>query len=214
MSKVEVKENLLHGSGQINQTPEVEFHPTESQDQVTEDDGPDYSVDHLSAVVRPVALTMILSSLTVAKIRDPNTDSALGNGLSVYLVYNEGTNANQSSGEILGQAAINALVIVSVICAATFVLVGCYYFRCLKLMLAYLVFACINLLGFSGGFLVYSALLVYRVPIDLITLGILMYNFAVGGAIAVFWQKGIPRYYARILNCHFCYYGLAINQVA
>ena len=116
--------------------------------------------------------------------------------------------------------------------AATFVLVACYYFRCLKLMLAYLIFACVplrarspaagprrgiarwrchhagdagtlpprhprscvNLLGYSGGFMVISAVTVYGVILDYVTLALVMANFALGGAVAVFWQKGCPRW--------------------
>jgi len=94
---------------------------------------------------------------------------------------------------VIGQALVNALVIVSVICGATFVLVLCYYFRCLKLMLAYLVFASVNLLGYSGGFMVVSAIQVWHVTADWVTFGFVMYNFAIAGAIAVYWQKGVPR---------------------
>jgi Presenilin len=158
-----------------------------------EDDG--YTLEHLSAVIRPVAVTMILASLAVGQIRDPQQDAALSQGLSSYLVYQESSNSGggTSSGQQLGEALINALVIVCVICAATFVLVMCYYFRCIKLMIGYLIFASINLLGYSGGFLVISAIQVAQLPVDWITLAFIMYNFAIAGAIAVFWQKGIPR---------------------
>lgn len=114
-----------------------------------------------------------------------------------YLVYNQGGSSGGggggSSGEQIGQALVNAIVIVSVICAATFVLVLCYYFRCIKLMVAYLIFASVNLLGYSGGFMVVTAITVYRGIVDWPTLVFVMYNFAIAGAVAVFWQKGIPR---------------------
>ncbi len=34
---------------------------------------------------------------------------------------------------------------------------------------------------------------VWRIIFDWGTLGFLMYNFAVGGVVSVFWQKGVPR---------------------
>lgn len=155
-----------------------------------------YGVDHLSAVMRPVMITMLLASLTVANIRDASQDAALSSGLSMYLVYDEGGSGggDQSAGAAFGQAAINAIVIVSVICAATFILVMCYYYRCIKLMIGYLVFACANLLGYSGGFMVVTAVQRYQVILDWATLAFLMWNFAVVGVVAVFWQKGIPRW--------------------
>lgn len=116
----------------------------------------------------------------------------------MYLVYDENSNSNSndnsnSTGTMIGQAAINALVIVSVICGATFILVACYYFRCLKLMIGYLIFACANLLGYTGGFMVYTAIQRYQIIFDWVTLAFIMYNFAIGGVVAVFWQKGVPR---------------------
>jgi hypothetical protein len=173
-----------------------EYAPDDDDDD-GEDGGGGYSVDHLSAVIRPVALTMILAALAVSKIRDPAQDAAISSGLSMYLVYNEGSSGGSgggNTGDQIGQAIVNAVVIVCVIAVATFVLVACYYFRCLKLMIAYLIFACINLLGYSGGFMVMSAVTVYQGILDYLTLALLMFNFAVGGAVAVFWQKGSPRY--------------------
>ena len=125
---------------------------TGAYDEDDEDDDDGYGVDHLSAVIRPVAITMVLSSLAVAYVRDPTQDTAVSSGLSMYLVYNEGgSGGGSSTGDMIGQAIVNAVVIVCVIAAATFVLVACYYFRCLKLMVAYLIFACINLLGYRWG---------------------------------------------------------------
>jgi len=60
-------------------------------------------------------------------------------------------------------------------------------------MVGYLIFASVNLLGYSGGFMAISAIQLLHWPVDWLTLAIVMYNFAIGGAVAVFWQKGIPR---------------------
>lgn len=109
------------------------------------------------------------------------------------MVYQETPGSGQSAGSQLGQALINALVIVGVICAATFVLVLCYYFRCLKVMVGYLIFASVNLLGYSGGFMVLTALTVWHIRADWFTFVFIMYNFAIAGVVSVFWQKGIPR---------------------
>jgi presenilin 1 len=132
----------------------------------------------------------------VGQIRQPQQDAAISAGLSTYLVYQEGGGGGGGGGggaAQFGEALVNALVIVGVICAATFVLVLCYYFRCLKLMIGYLIFASVNLLGYSGGFMAISAIQLAQWPVDWASLVFVMYNFAIGGAVAVFWQKGIPR---------------------
>jgi hypothetical protein len=58
----------------------------------------------------------------VGQIRQPQQDAAISAGLSSYLVYQEGSGSSASSGGAqFGQALVNALVIVGVIAAATFV---------------------------------------------------------------------------------------------
>lgn len=130
----------------------------------------------------------------MAQIRDESSDDAFSQGMNMYLVYGSGSSdANQGTGASLGQAVINAIVIVCVIAAATFILVACYYFRCLKLMTGYLLFASLNLLGYTGGFMVVTFLNRFNVRFDWFTLVFLMWNFAAGGVISIFWKKGIPR---------------------
>lgn len=167
-----------------------------------------YSLDHLAAVVRPVMITMVLASLAVMYVRDQS--SGVSSGLSSYLVYSDSSTAtggggggssggggsgggSSPTGSDISNALINALVIVAVVCGATFVLVACYYFRCLKIMLGYLMLAMTMLLGYTGTFLVSTALTVWEVPADWVTLAFIMGNFAVVGVWSVFYQKGVPR---------------------
>ena len=186
-------------------TDEAEEVVLGEEDGESEDDDPVYSIHHLSAVIWPVMVTMAFATAAVANIRDPVVDAQLQGGISTYLVYNGGSSSggsgsgdnggsSASAGTQFGEAAINALVIVCVICAATFGLVACYYFRCLKLLLAYLMLASTMLLGYSGGFMVYTAIRVYKVVIDLPTFLFIMWNFAITGVVAIYWQQGIPRY--------------------
>ena len=56
-------------------------------------------------------------------------------------------------------------------------------------MIGYLIFASASLLGYSGGFVVMTAFEVFDVRISWPTFVFLMYNFAIVGVVAVFWQK-------------------------
>lgn len=58
-----------------------------------------------------------------------------------------------------------------------------------QLMVGYLIFASANLLGYTGGFVVLTALEVYNTVLDWPSFVFLMYNFAIVGVVAVFWQK-------------------------
>eukprot|EP01138_Halocafeteria_seosinensis_P015973 gb/GECG01016301.1/.p1 GENE.gb/GECG01016301.1/~~gb/GECG01016301.1/.p1 ORF type:complete len:548 (+),score=64.56 gb/GECG01016301.1/:1-1644(+) len=176
-------------------------------------DGPSYSADHLAAVMKPVAVTMALASFVVANVQEPEGEGSISEGLNTYLVFNEdsggdsggggggggsggdgGSGGSSSpSGTVIGEAVINALVIVGVITVATFLMVLLYKYRCFKCMVGYLIFASAMLLGYSGGFVAFTAIRVYNIRIDWFTFVFLMYNFAIVGVIAVFWQKGVPR---------------------
>jgi presenilin 1 len=156
-----------------------------------------YGVDSLAAVLRPVMVTMLLASLAVVYVRDP-TASATGSGVSSYLVFSDSSTASGGggsapSGGAIGEALINALVIVGVVCGATFALVLCYYFNLTRLMTAYLALAMTMLLGYSGGTLVYTAIGLWRVSIDWVTFAVLMFNFSAVGVFSIFWQRGVPR---------------------
>ena len=59
----------------------------------------------------------------------------------------------------------------------------------LQCMIGYLIFASASLLGYSGGFVVMTAFEVFDVRISWPTFVFLMYNFAIVGVVAVFWQK-------------------------
>jgi hypothetical protein len=71
-------------------------------------------------------------------------------------------------------------------------------------MIGYLIFASANLLGYTGGYVVYTALQVYNVILDWPTFVFVMFNFAGAGVVAVFWQKvrvcsaGLPCFFQAV----------------
>jgi len=63
----------------------------------------------------------------------------------------------------------------------------------MKILVGYMVVASCLLLGFLGAQMFNVAIQKYKLEIDWITYICFMYNFAIVGTIAVFYQKGIPR---------------------
>lgn len=64
----------------------------------------------------------------------------------------------------------------------------------MKCLIGYMVFASTALLGFLGSQMFMVAIQKYRIPLDWLTFVFVMYNFAITGVIAVFYQKGVPTY--------------------
>ncbi|CBN74004.1 conserved unknown protein [Ectocarpus siliculosus] len=150
-----------------------------------------YSANSFMAVVKPVTLCMTLSAfITVSLYSD--AEGATNSALSVYEVYDESTTTLDPSSVRLGKSFVNALIIVLVLAAATFVIVWMYWMRCMRCLVGYMAMSSAVLLGVMGGAVWAAALEVYQLPCDAFTYYGVLWNFAVVGVVAIFYQKGIP----------------------
>ena len=133
---------------------------------------------------------MILSSLAVMYINTEESKEMGEDALGMYQVFTISDDA--SSATSLGLSLVNALIIVTVIGAMTFVIVLLYKYRCMKCLLGYMCFATTVLLMFLGGNMFTVAINKYHISIDKISYWFTMYNFAIVGTLAIFYQKGVP----------------------
>jgi len=73
------------------------------------------------------------------------------------------------------------------IVVVTILFVILYKYRCLKLIFAWLIGSTGMLLGLFGALFFYFLLDSYNIPFDWISFSFLIWNFMVGGLIAIFW---------------------------
>lgn len=150
-----------------------------------------YSSSSYYAIAKPVTLTMILAALTVCFVNNDQTraqgEAAMA---TAYQVWNVDSG---STGSALAMSLANAFVMVSVICAMTFVVVLLYRFKFMKFLIGYMIICSGTLLGILGGNLLTTAISIYNVPVDVISFYFFMFNFAFVGVIAVFWGQGVPK---------------------
>jgi presenilin 1 len=159
-----------------------------------------YSANSFHAIARPVSFTMILAALAAVYINDEETMAAEeAQFAESYQVWDldSGGGGGSWSKNLLASVG-NAFVMVLVIAAMTFGIVLLYKYRCMKILIGYMVFSSASLLGVLGDYLSTLAIEIYRIPIDVISYNISIYNFAVVGVIAIFYQKGIPSYVTQI----------------
>ncbi|GLE05237.1 hypothetical protein PINS_up014237 [Pythium insidiosum] len=154
-----------------------------------------HSIGSFSAVVWPVTVTMLFASFVSINVVDPATAEALANA---YLVYGPDDDEDASDGTKFEQALVNALVIVSFFLVATFVIVACYKYNFNRMLVGYMMFSSAMLLGMLGGNIVLISISQLDIVVDAFTFWIVMYNFAVVGVVAVFYQKGTPTWLAQI----------------
>ncbi|KAL3769006.1 hypothetical protein ACHAWO_006772 [Cyclotella atomus] len=149
-----------------------------------------YGASSFHAIVKPVSLTMLLSSLAVIYINTDESKAIGEEALGMYQAFDISDDA--SSATSLGLSLINALIIVTVIGAMTFVIVLLYKYRCMICLMGYMILATTVLLMFLGGNMFTVAINKYQLEIDKISYWFTMYNFSVVGTLAIFYQKGMP----------------------
>lgn len=156
-----------------------------------------YAFNAFWATLKPVAASLVLASLVVLYIQSDKIARDNQSALKVYELsdddYNTDDETEQDSNSTkLGKSFVNAIVIVCVLALVTFVLVFCYWMRCMKFLMGYMIFSSGVLLGLLGGLIWFTALLRWDVAMDSYTFYTVLYNFAIVGVIAIFYQKGIP----------------------
>lgn len=160
-----------------------------------------YSANSFHAITRPVSLTMILAAMAAVYI---NNEETMAEGeaqfAQSYQVWDldSGSGGNGTWSKNLLASIGNAFVMVLVIAAMTFGIVFLYKYRCMKILIGYMVFSSASLLGVLGDYMTSIAVEIYRIPIDVISYNFSIYNFAVVGVTAIFYQKGIPSYITQL----------------
>lgn len=154
-----------------------------------------YSSASYHAIAIPVSITMILSALAVAYI---NTDESMQQGeqalSGTYEAFDNTAGGEATIAQTLGISLLNALIIVCVIGALTFGIVLLYKYRCMKILVGYMIFSSAMLLGFLGGVMFDVAINKWELNIDQFSFYFILWNFAIVGTTSIFWQKGIPKY--------------------
>lgn len=173
-----------------------------------------YSSSSFHAIARPVSLTMVLAALSAVYINNDETkEMGEEQFASAYNVWQIDNSAESSAGRNLAASIGNALVMVCVIATMTFGIVFLYKYRCMKFLIGYMVFSSASLLGVLGDYMGSIAIEIYRIPIDVISYYLLMYNFAIVGVTAIFYQKGIPNSVTQIYLGEFSLFSLTRANV-
>jgi len=135
---------------------------------------------------------MVLSALAVVYI---NTEETLAQGAQqMAAAYQVWDIDSYSVGKSIAYSLANSLIMVTVICLMTFVIVLLYRNNCMKCLIGYMIVCSTTLLGFLGGHMYWVAIQIYRLPVDKFSYYLVLWNFAVVGVLAVFMGAVVPKY--------------------
>jgi len=175
-------EPLLQGGGDIEQGAGG----SDPDDELTAEDMLS-SADSFVTLISPVFTTMVLASLAVVYINDGANGGTTYQGLTTLpVIYKE--DGTGTTGEQLGHALVNALLIVGIVIGFTTLLVVLYYYKCMKIIIGWLLLSTGMLLGLSTQYMVQIGLAVYSVPTDMLTYYFFFWNYAVVGTMAIFYE--------------------------
>lgn len=136
---------------------------------------------------------MVLSALAVVYINNEDTIEQGQQQMSeAYQVWK--IDEDEGMWTNVAMSLANGLVMVSVICLMTFVIVLLYKYECMIFLIGYMMFCSTSLLGFLGGHMWWVAIQIYHLPIDKLSYFLGLWNFATVGVLAVFYGKVVPKF--------------------
>lgn len=151
----------------------------------------EHSMNSFHVILKPVSLTMVLAALASEYITGPSDPSLPSSRPDWSYVAPD---SSDTTTQKLGASLMFCLAIIGVFGVVTFGIVLLYKYKCLKCLIGFLIFSSAMLLGFMGYLMWRTAIETWEWVFSWATILFVVYNNAVVGVIAIFYQHGIPSF--------------------
>ncbi|XP_034938665.1 presenilin-1 [Chelonus insularis] len=173
--------SFFGGSRGLPQHPGHGDDPGDGYQQEEIEEGLKYGATHVIKLFVPVSLCMLVVVATISSISFYTTTGE-------YLVYTPFHDEKADTSTKVLQAFANSLILMGLIATMTVVLIVLYKYRFYKVIHAWLIMSSLMLLFIFATLYCEEVLKAYNIPMDFITLSIVLWNFGVVGMICIHWQ--------------------------